>query len=219
IGVGIPGGCQAAVPACRRYLQSLLENHLTAKLDFSNAFNCLHRDSMLQAIEKSVPELLPLCMLAYGGHTVLKFGNRSILSQEGLQQGDPLGPFIFCLTIHPLLQSLRSNLVIGYMDDVTLAGPDYVVAADVEYISSQGVSFGLHLNVTKCERIGRSSSSARSDTIAILSSFAFIPPENALLGPALNAKSAFNDMLEEKVSQLQLAAIFGLCSAMMHYSS
>jgi len=39
------------------------------------------------------------------------------MSQEGPQQGDPLGPLLFCNTIHPLLTSLGSVLL-GYMDDV-----------------------------------------------------------------------------------------------------
>ena len=45
-------------------------------------------------------------------------------SREGPQQGDPLGPLLFCGTIHPLLLSLTSELNLAYMDDVTLGGPE-----------------------------------------------------------------------------------------------
>jgi len=45
LGVGIPGGCEAAIHSARRYLQSLPADHVMVKLDFANAFNSLHRSS------------------------------------------------------------------------------------------------------------------------------------------------------------------------------
>jgi hypothetical protein len=47
VGVGTPGGCEAAVHATRRFAESMPAGYCIAKLDFSNAFNSLHRDSML----------------------------------------------------------------------------------------------------------------------------------------------------------------------------
>jgi hypothetical protein len=43
LGVGIPGGCEAAIHPTRRFLQSLPAGHVMVKLDFTNAFNSLHR--------------------------------------------------------------------------------------------------------------------------------------------------------------------------------
>ena len=59
---------------------------------------------------------------------------RLILSQEGVQQGDNLGPLIFCLTIHPALLSLKSEFLVGYMDDITIGGPVASVASDINVI-------------------------------------------------------------------------------------
>ena len=53
------------------------------------------------------------------------------MSEEGPQQGDPLGPLLSSLTIHPLLMSLKSELRIGFLDDVTLGGPEDVVSEDL----------------------------------------------------------------------------------------
>jgi hypothetical protein len=114
--------------ACRRYIEAMPDNYVIVKLDFSNAFNCIHRDAMLEAIYQQVPEIYAYCHLAYSETTILKYNNRSISSDEGIQQGDPLGPTLFCLTIHPMLQSLSSELRVGYMDDITLGGPEDVVA-------------------------------------------------------------------------------------------
>ena len=83
----------------------------------------LHRCEMLASIRDSLPELYPVCYSAYSRPSILFFGSHIIESQEGPQQGDPLDPLLFCNTIQPLLDSLRSTLTLGYLDDVTLGGP------------------------------------------------------------------------------------------------
>ena len=76
------------------------------------------------------------CHLCYSNPSILKLDDRTILSQEGPYQGDPLGSILFCVSIHPDLLRLQSELVAGFMDDLTLGGPSDVVAADLDYISS-----------------------------------------------------------------------------------
>ena len=48
---------------------------------------------------------------------------------------------------------LRSELVVGYMDDITIGGHISTVDEDVTIIRRNGPSLGLHLNITKCELI------------------------------------------------------------------
>ena len=119
LGVGVPGGAEAAVHATRRYVMSMPNENVLVKLDFSNAFNSLRRDCMLEAVAKDIPEIYRFAHASYSCSSVLKFGAHSIISEEGPQQGDPLGPMLFCLTIHPLLMNLKSELRIGFSDDVT----------------------------------------------------------------------------------------------------
>ena len=123
--------------ACRRYLENIPDNHVIAKLDFSNAISSLHRDAMLNAISTHVPEIYAFCHLPYSTSSILKFGNHTIYSQEDCQQDDPLDALIFCLTTHPILQSLESNFKIDYLDDITNAGPELVVANDDMVILSR----------------------------------------------------------------------------------
>ena len=63
----------------------------------------------------------------YSQHSHLFFGNFVISSQAGVQQGDPLGPFLFCLVLQVLVSKLSKeapNLALNnwYMDDGSLSG-------------------------------------------------------------------------------------------------
>jgi hypothetical protein len=78
------------------------DDHILIKLDFSNAFNCLRRDSMLEAVYREIPEIYNFCHLSYASSSYLSFGDQIILSEEGSQQGDPLGPLLFSLTVNPI---------------------------------------------------------------------------------------------------------------------
>ena len=69
------------------------------------------------------------------------------MSQKGPQQGDPLGPMLFCNTVHPLLTSVGSDLRLGDMDDVTLGGSQDAVARDVQTVMEVGHEVGLDLNI------------------------------------------------------------------------
>ena len=92
-------------------------DHTILKLDFyaslSYAFNSLRRDTMLTAVAESVPDIYKFCHLFCDNSSILSFKNHAISSQEGVQLGDPLGPLLFCLSIHPLLLSYESKLKIA----------------------------------------------------------------------------------------------------------
>ena len=103
-----------------------------------------------------MPALYSCCSSAYNQPSVLFFGPYTVQSQEGAQQGDRIGPLLFCNTVHPLLSSLQSKLNIGFLDDVTLGGHVDVVASDVAEIIRLGAEIGLSLNISKCELIAHS---------------------------------------------------------------
>ena len=109
---------------------------------------------MLEAAYKTVPKIYKFCHLSYSQPTKLRYWSRSISSEEGCtQQGDPLGSLLFCITIQPLLHMLRSELVVGYIDDITIEGHISKVDEDVTIIKRNGTSLGLHLSITKYELI------------------------------------------------------------------
>ena len=91
---------------------------------------------------------------AYGEATNLYFGDYIIESAEGVQRGDPLGPLLFCLSIHPLLLSIQSELVSGYLDDIGIGGDVDSVTSDIARLKLGANSIGLSLNESKSEVIG-----------------------------------------------------------------
>src|SRR5262245_60286874 len=110
---------------------------------------------MLEAICSTIPEIYPFCHLSYSESCNLKFGQYQISSDEGIQQGDPLGSMAFCQTIQPILRSLGSEFIAGFMDYITLGGPAVTVAQDVNMIIHECETKGLHLNIIKCELISK----------------------------------------------------------------
>ena len=48
VGVGVSGGYEAAVIAIRRLAEEIPDYHVLIELDFSNAFNTIRRDTILQ---------------------------------------------------------------------------------------------------------------------------------------------------------------------------
>ena len=101
LGFGVPGGVEAAVHACRVYLNHLPPEKAVLKVDFENAFNSIRRDKILLAVQKHIPDLLPFVNSAYSSPSILQWDNIQLASTEGIQQGDPIGPLLFCITMHP----------------------------------------------------------------------------------------------------------------------
>ncbi|HSN23902.1 MAG TPA: reverse transcriptase domain-containing protein, partial [Methylomicrobium sp.] len=202
LGVGVSGGCEAAIHATRRFISHMTPDQVVVKLDFANAFNRIHRDAILLTIANTIPEIYRFCHLVYYQSSMLQFGDQVIFSQEGVQQGDPLGPLLFCITVQPLLKSLTSSLKMGYMDDVTIGGSIATVAADVSTIRHGGALLGLQLNAHKCEIISNhiSISNPQFDNFIRLSS-----DTATLLGAPLSTGSALHSALTTLCNNLERA--------------
>ena len=81
------------------------------KLDFKNVFNSVHRDVMMSSILDIRPSLFSFLDQCYRNHSYLMYGDKVILSESGVQQGDPLGPLAFCSAIQKnLAEQLKCPL-------------------------------------------------------------------------------------------------------------
>ena len=124
-----------------------------------NAFNMLRRDSILEAGAKHFPELLHFTSSTIVSSSALQFGEFTLMSEEGAQQGDPLGPLYFCLVFKELLDSMCSELVLGYLDDVAMGDTAEIVLRDFIHLETVAAQLGLEINRSKCEVVGHTDES------------------------------------------------------------
>ena len=102
--------------AARRYVDNLDQGEAVVNQNFRNAFNTLRRDSILEAIHATLPEVYSYEYASYASSSRLSFADNIMSSDEGIQQGDPIGPLLFCLTLHPVLFRCRWELWIAQPD-------------------------------------------------------------------------------------------------------
>ena len=88
LGVDTPRGAEIAVHALRRYVRSNInESKVVLKLDFSNAFNKMRRDKILNKVKEHVPGLYPMIWQSYTDASNLYSGDRYVIrSEEGIQK-------------------------------------------------------------------------------------------------------------------------------------
>ena len=89
VGVGVAGGAAATIHAMRRHINLLPAGQAIVKFDFFNAFNIIRRDLLLDTMAKNMPELYRFTLATYFCEPTLVYGDQTILSREGSQQGDP----------------------------------------------------------------------------------------------------------------------------------
>ncbi|GJX95014.1 hypothetical protein Tco_0349600 [Tanacetum coccineum] len=122
-GMGVPGGGEAILHAV---------NHLVED----------HRDD--------VGLSMILVEFYYSSLARLYYGEHSLWSCQGVQQGDPL---LLSLVLHPLICKIRDSfnlcLQAWYLDDGTIVGDTLVVGKVLELITEDGPRCGLHLNIDK----------------------------------------------------------------------
>ena len=100
-GVAVPKGVECSVHVLRQWCERHRHSpdRVLLKLDFANAFNRVNRAAVLRAVHDRFPQLLRWVQWCYRSPADLRFGDLDpLLSREGVQQGDPLGPLLFALS-------------------------------------------------------------------------------------------------------------------------
>ena len=129
---------------------------------------------MLNAVLKKFPSVFPLAHCTYSTLSYLYFGQKCvIISSEGVQQGDPLGSLLFCLTTLEIVKAIKSEFCDFYIDDTTLGVLQN--RADLALVEEEAMTLGLKLNHTKSELIGISKDSI-DRIMSSFSSFKVIKP-------------------------------------------
>ena len=172
-GVGTKGGVEPVARMIQLALEGLLPSPFThvALLDFVNAFNTLERTEIATAVKQHCPTLYRASRWAYNRPTplVLAGGQWTLQLEQGVRQGDPLGPLLFSVGIRPLLERLSDSLgpqyiLIAYLDDIyILGGPDSLELAQDFFQTAQP---SIQLNMAKSKLVALED--ARNDGLQLL---------------------------------------------------
>ncbi|GJV79785.1 putative reverse transcriptase domain-containing protein [Tanacetum coccineum] len=156
-GVGVSGGAEAVLHSANRVLSEYHNDGSLAMLtvDFSNAFNLVDRLALLHEVRVRCPSISLWVDFLYGQATRLYIGDTHIWSPTGVQQGDPLGPLLFALVLHPLIHKIRDSykllLHAWYLNDGTVISDLEEVSRVLDIIKVSGLGLGLELNIKKIE--------------------------------------------------------------------
>ncbi|GJS68950.1 putative reverse transcriptase domain-containing protein [Tanacetum coccineum] len=122
----VSGGAEAILHSVNRVLSEYHNDGSLAMLtvDFSNAFNRVDRLTLLHKVRAKCPSISLWVDFLYGQASRLYIEDTHIWSATRVQQGDPLGPLLFALILHPLLHKIKDRckllLHAWYLDDGTV---------------------------------------------------------------------------------------------------
>ena len=157
-GVAVEGGSELLL----HHINLLIESHpnwVVLKTDLKNAFHSVERALLLPEVAKSFPDIFHHVHQMYSGFSPLVFNdgyNAHLLqSQEGFHKGDPLGPMLFSVALHPFLVDLQesrpSTRVMAYLDDMFFIGPLDDVLSRLNDVESSLKKLVLTLPMKNCE--------------------------------------------------------------------
>ncbi|KAL0208357.1 hypothetical protein P9112_010944 [Eukaryota sp. TZLM1-RC] len=157
-GIKTVDGASSAALSSDVFFNSNTSNYIF-NLDFKNAFNAVKRSSILPLLQTHFPEAESFFYNFYGSQSTLVYEEFNLISSSGVKQGDPLGPFFFCLAIHPIMCELKQEFpdvhITAYMDDISIIGPIDSLRTIAEIVQQRYYQIGLSLNISKCLLIGR----------------------------------------------------------------
>jgi hypothetical protein len=123
-------------------------------MDRKNAFHLAFRIIMATKLRYHFPHLLNYFKTFYFNSSSLFLGDPKtqamfeFFSCEGVQQSDPLAPFLFCLAsldyIKKLQEIVQSGISPAFFDDINIVASTANCLAAISYAKKHGPDFGLY---------------------------------------------------------------------------
>ena len=89
---------------------------------------------------------------SYQEPSPISFGNTIIQSRTGCQQGHVFSLLLFCLVVHGTLESLRSEVILGNLDDFTLSS-DFTLSGTLKRWSMTFDASSITSSPTDCDSV------------------------------------------------------------------
>ena len=108
-------------------MENLNPEDAILQVDFSNAFNCVRRERVLELVQLHLPQLENIVRYLYANTSFLIVGgsNETIESSQGVQQGCPMAPLLFALVLKELtseIDQFNVTLNMWFLDDGHIVG-------------------------------------------------------------------------------------------------
>ena len=150
LGVGVRGGCEALVHSVREVLD-LHPNKMLLQVDLINAFNKADRFTAIDEVAQHFPEILEWVKTSYASPSCLLYNNKTINSESGFHQGDPLASLLFSLVLQPLVLKIQEKVPTlafngWYLDDGSQIGEKEELQQVIDLLLEDGPARGLHLS-------------------------------------------------------------------------
>ncbi|CAN0328772.1 unnamed protein product, partial [Scytosiphon promiscuus] len=178
-GVGVRGGVEQV--ALRARVHHEARNWLILT-DCSNAFNTVKRTAVLAEAATCVPALTPFIAKCYGERPAPVFfqmdsgERRKIECSSGVQQGDAMGPALFCMPLLPVLKRVREEFeprgveAFAYLDDISIGMSEITpnTVRVVPFLQHELCEIGIAINPSKTVALPPKGHVPTSEEIALL---------------------------------------------------
>ena len=158
-GVGVSCGAERILHSLQHSLSDGKAKLALLKVDISNAFNSCDRARMLQQLY-ATPQLQALYRIADFGYStpsqllLQRCEGQSILSSNGVRQGDPLSAVLVCPYMTEVYEQVAQQADVtlyGYFDDLNVAGAPAEVMKAFAALQKLLPSVSLQCNTNKSQ--------------------------------------------------------------------